>query len=90
MSIDPVFSKEKISIGQRLFFPFIHVFHVDGVQFLFTSHYGRFGKVLTTTEFFQHTGSFIFTFEFLEGSFDVFSLFYRHYNHGNKFMKFDN
>ncbi len=90
MSIDPVLFVAKRIIDSGLFVPFIHMFHVDGMQFLFASHYGRFGKVLTTTQFFQHTGSFIFPFEFLEGSFDVFSLFYRHYDHGNKFILFDN
>ena len=47
---------------------------------------GRLRKILAATEFFQHTGSFVFSFKFFECAFNVFALFDRHDNHFAKMV----
>ena len=62
------------------FFP-LQLLHVDGMKFFHAVHYGRLRVILSAAEFFEHSGAFVFPFEFLEGFFDVFTLFDRHDNH---------
>ena len=59
----------------------LQLLDVDRMQLVLTRRNGRLRKILAATEFFQHTGSFVFSFKFFECAFNVFALFDRHDNH---------
>ena len=55
--------------------------NINGMLLRQTLTYGRFVKLLTSTEFLHHSGSFKLSLEFLKGALDVFALLHRYYNH---------
>lgn len=69
------------------FFAALEPFYVYGVYLGNAFFHRRFREILAAAQFFQDTGSFVFAFEFFEGAFDIFSLFYGHDNHSSKFFK---
>ena len=69
-----------------LFFLPLQLLDVDRMQLVLTRRNGRLRKILAATEFFQHTGSFVFSFKFFECAFNVLALFDRHDNHFAKMV----
>ena len=62
---------------------------VNGLHHFLAVGDGGFLESLTGADFFDHTGLFGFTFEFLQGAFDVFAFFYGYDNHDlSLFFKF--
>ena len=57
------------------------VLHIDGFLSTFPVDNRRFREFLAFAKFFHDTGLFEFSFEFLEGSLDVFTFFNRNYDH---------
>ena len=54
---------------------------VNSVANLFATNDGRFCKFLTVTQFFNNTGFFEFTFQFLQRAVNAFAFFYRNNDH---------
>ena len=73
-------------LERRLLLFALHLLNVDRVQFVHTIYNRRLSEVLATTQFFQNTSFLVFTFEFFQGSFNVFTLFDRHDNHDRTFF----
>ena len=64
-----------------LFLSLAKVLHIHSLHHLLAVNHRWFVKLLTCAEFFDNTCSFKFSFEFLEGSFNVFAVFYWNYDH---------
>ena len=68
-------------LGRGLLLFALHLLYVNRMQFVHTVYDRGLGEVLAAAQLLQNTGFLVFTFEFLQGSFDVFTLFDRHDNH---------
>lgn len=55
--------------------------NIDSTLSLKSLDYRGFVKLLTSTQFLYDTGFLKFSFEFLQGFFNVFAFFYGYYNH---------
>lgn len=54
---------------------------IDCFEPFLTTHYRRFDKLLTTSQFAHGTGAVKFLLEFLQGALDVFAFFYGYDKH---------
>ena len=61
-------------VCERLLLVAVHVLHVNGVLQGLALRYRRLGEVLTAAKLLQYARTLVFTFEFLQGAFDVFAL----------------
>lgn len=59
----------------------VQLLYVYSVHHFVALDYRRLVELLTATEFFYNACFLKFTFEFLEGLFDVLALFYGYYDH---------
>ena len=64
-----------ITSGKGLFLDCAELLNVNGLHHLFAVAYRRLLKGLTAAELLDDAGLLEFTFEFLEGSFDVLAFF---------------
>lgn len=65
----------------ELFLSLFQLLNVNGVHHALAFHFGGFVEGLTLAEFLYNAGLFEFSFELLQGFFDVVAFFNRYYDH---------